>query len=158
MYKLTKVEYNHLLDNAVTATYKRATEGIEDIINKEGMKYTKLADIPDRIEIKGTSNCIITLKKDKKNFVNHPTISLINPAKSEIGRISKSILDKINICLCKKLKLDEWKNTTDVINWFNKIDKKHLHRFTIFDIKDLYPLIKETLLKNAIQFAAEHGY
>ena len=123
MYKLTKVEYNHLLDNAVTATYKRATEGIEDIINKEGMKYTKLADIPDRI-----------------------------------GRISKSILDKINICLCKKLKLDEWKNTTYVINWFNKIDKKHLHRFTIFDIKDLYPLIKETLLKNAIQFAAEHGY
>ena len=34
MHKLTKDEYNHLLDNAVTATYKRVTEGIKDIINK----------------------------------------------------------------------------------------------------------------------------
>ena len=34
MYKLTKDEYNHFLDNAVTATYKKATKRIEDIINK----------------------------------------------------------------------------------------------------------------------------
>ena len=57
---------------------------------------------------------------------------------------------------CEKLKLSKWKNTTDVINSFEKIDEKHLHTFTIFDVKNLYPLIKETLLKNAIQFAAEH--
>ena len=48
------------------------------------------------------------------------------------------------------------KNTTDVINWFEKIDEKRLHTLTIFDIKDFYPSIKETLLKNAIQLAAEH--
>ena len=53
-------------------------------------------------------------------------------------------------------KLNEWNNTTDVINWFKKIDKKNLQTFTIFDIKDFYPSIKETLLKNAIQFASEH--
>ena len=37
-------------------------------------------------------------------------------------------------------------------------DEKHLHTFTftIFDIKDFYLSIKETLLKNAIQFAAKH--
>ena len=35
-------------------------------------------------------------------------------------------------------------------------DVKHLHTFTIFDIKDFHPSIKETLLKNAIQFAVEH--
>ena len=28
--------------------------------------------------------------------------------------------------------------------------------FTIFDIKDSYPSIKESLLKSAVQFAAEH--
>ena len=156
MYKLTKDEYNHLLDNAVTATYKKATKGIEDIINKEGIKYAKRADIFDRIEINGTSNCFTTLKDHKENFVNHPTTRLINPAKNEIGRINKAILDKTNICLCEKLKPNEWKNTTAVINWFEKIDEKHLHTFTIFDIKDFYPSIRETLLKNAIQFAAEH--
>ena len=47
--------------------------------------------------------------------------------------------------------------TTDVINWFEKIDEKHLHMFiTIFDTKDFCPSIKETFLKNAIQPAAEH--
>ena len=153
MFKLTKDEYNHL-DNAVTATYKRATEGIEDIMNKEGMKR---ADIFDRIEINGTSNCFITLEDHRENFVNHPTSRLMNPAKNEIGS-STLILDKINICLCEKLKLNEWKNTTGIINWFKKIDEKHLHTFTIFDIKDFYPSIKETLLKNTLQFAAEHTY
>ena len=41
MYKLTKDECSHLLDKAVSATYKKATKGIEDIINKEGIKYAK---------------------------------------------------------------------------------------------------------------------
>ena len=139
MFKLTKDEYNHL-DNAVTATYKRATEGIEDIMNKEGMKR---ADIFDRIEINGTSNCFITLEDHRENFVNHPTTRLINSTKNEIGKISKSILDKINIWLFEKLKLNEWKNTTDFMNWFEKIDKKHLHTFTIFGIKEFYPSIKK---------------
>ena len=103
MYKLTKNEYKHLLDNAATTTYKKATKGIEDIINKEGIKYPKRADMFDRIEINCTSDCFITLKDHKENFVNHPTTRLINPAKNEIG--SKSILDKINICLCEKLQL-----------------------------------------------------
>ena len=60
MYKLTKYEYSHFLDNAVPATYKKATKGIEDIINKEDIKYAKRADIFVRKEIKGTSNCSIT--------------------------------------------------------------------------------------------------
>ena len=88
MYKLTKDEYNHLLNNAVIATYKKARRAIEDIINKEGIEYAKRADIFDRMEISGTSNCFITLKDQKENFVKHPTRRLLNPAKNEIGRIS----------------------------------------------------------------------
>ena len=53
------------------------------------MKYTKRADIFDRIDINGTSNCVITLKDHNKNFVKHPTTCLINPAKNKIGRIRK---------------------------------------------------------------------
>ena len=54
MYKLTKNEYKHLLDNAVTRTCKKATKGIEGIINKEGIKYAKQGDMFDRIDINGT--------------------------------------------------------------------------------------------------------
>ena len=98
----------------------------------------------------------LTLKDHKENFVNHPKTKLINPAKNEIGRIRKSVLYKSNICLCEKLQLNEWKKTIDVINWFEKIDEKHLQTFTIFNVKELYPSVRKILLKNAIQFAAEH--
>ena len=116
MYNLTKDEYNHLLENAVTATHKTAREGIDEIINKKSIKYAKRADIFDRIKVNGKSSSFITLKDHKENFVNHSNTRLINPTKIEIRRISKSILDKINICVCQKLKFNEWKKTTDVIN------------------------------------------
>ena len=35
----------------------------------------------------------------KENFQNNLTVRLINPAKNEIGRIRKVILDKINSSL-----------------------------------------------------------
>ena len=38
-----------------------------------------------------------------KNFDNHPTVQLTNPANNELGRISKLILDKINKNLVKNL-------------------------------------------------------
>ena len=40
MYKSTKDECNHPLDNAVNSAYKRAAQGIEGIINKERIKCT----------------------------------------------------------------------------------------------------------------------
>ena len=80
MYKLTRNEYNHLLEHAVpTATYKKEMKGIKDIINKEGIKYAKRADIFDRTEISSTINCLIN---HKESFVNHPTTRQINPAKN----------------------------------------------------------------------------
>ena len=88
------------------------------------------------------------------NFLNHPTTRLINPAKNEIGRISKQILDQINSKLCEILKVNEWKNTASVINWFKKIESKSSHKF-LFDIKNFYPSIKEVLLIKALKFAKQ---
>ena len=114
MYKLTKNEYNYPHDDEVTAAYKQQQKEWKDIINKEGINYAKQADIFDRMEINGTSNCFITLKDHKENLFNHLTTRLINPIKNKIGRISKSILDKINISLCEKLKINETETATYV--------------------------------------------
>ena len=46
--------------------------------------------------------------------------------------------------------------TSDNIDWFEKVDEKHLHTFIIFVIKNFYPSTKETLLKSAVQFDAKH--
>ena len=73
--------------------------------------------------------------------------------KNEIGRISKHILQNINKTLSEEIKVNEWKNTESVINWFKNIPNKHLYKFLMFDIKDFYPSIKEKLLWEAIRFA-----
>ncbi len=95
----------------------------------------------------------ITLKDHKENFENNPKCRLINPAKSEIGRISKKILEKINTTIRNTTSLNQWKNSLSVINWFNNVQDKQQHTFIIFDIENFYPSITEDLLKNALSFA-----
>ena len=96
------------------------------------------------------------LKDHKANFLNHPTTRLINPAKNEICRQSKQTLDQINSKLCEVLKLNEWKNTPIVINWFKKIESKSSYKFLMFDIKEFYPSIKEGFLIEALEFAKQY--
>ena len=74
----------------------------------------------------------------------------------EIGRTSKQILDQINSKHCEILKVNEWKNTASVIDWFKKIESKNSHKFLMSDIKDFYPSIKEGLLIEALEFAKKH--
>ena len=156
MYRLNKNDYQNILRNAITTTYKKANKNIGTKINKEGIKFAKQADILDKIEINGTGNSFITLKDHNKNFTNHPTARLINPSKNEIGRIGKHILDQINTDLFSKIGVNEWKNTISVIKWFKNINNKRLYKFFQFDIKDFYPSIKKTLSHETIQFAKEH--
>ncbi len=66
----------------------------------------------------------ISLKDHKENFENNPKCRLINPAKSESGKLSKIILDKINSNLRKVLNLNQWENTQNVIEWFGNIKEK----------------------------------
>ena len=156
MYRLEKEEYTHLLTNAIPSTYRKARKDALIKINRVGIKHAKEAKVLDRIEIIGTGNCFITLKDHKTNFINHPTTRLINPAKNEIGRISKEILDRINSLLCSNLKVNEWKNTSSVVTWFRNIKDKHLYKFLIFDKKDFYLSVKESLFHEALQFAKMH--
>ena len=41
MYRLEKEEYRHLLQNAVTTTYKKSNKETERGINCRGLKYTR---------------------------------------------------------------------------------------------------------------------
>ena len=92
-------------------------------------------------------------KNHEPNFQNNPTVRLLNPAKNELGRISKTILDKINVNLRNSLHLHQWKNTQEVIDWFKGIGNKLCYKFTIFDIEDFYPSISKELLNDALTFA-----
>ena len=121
--------------NAITSTYKKANENINKRLNKKGKEIVKKSfDIIDRMDINAESNCYITIKDHKENFLNHPKVRLINPAKNELGRISKTILDNINMKLFQATKINQWKNTVSAIKWFNSLKNKHLMKFVTFDI------------------------
>ena len=98
-------------------------------------------DVYDKIKINGSSGCFISLKDHKENFINIPTVRLLNPAKNEVGRISKIILSQSNIELKNKLLVNQWQSTLIVNGWFKKIKDKHLYKFLIFDFNDLCPSI-----------------
>ena len=61
------------------------------------------------MDVKTKSNCFITIEDLKENFLNHVKVRLINPAKNELGRISKTIIDDINMKLFKAMKGNQWK-------------------------------------------------
>ena len=95
----------------------------------------------------------ITLKDQKENFLNNPKTRLLYPAKNELGRISKAILDKINLNLRNTTKTNQWKNTNDLISWFKSIKNKQNCTFISFDIKDFYATITKKLLSKCLSFA-----
>ena len=128
---------------------------IKENIDRGAVKFAKNAGVLDRMEKNATSSCFITLKGHKQNFVN-PTTRLINPAKNEIRRISKVTLDSINSKLQESLSVNQWKNSNSVIEWFKGIRNKSAYTFSVFDIKDFYPSITETLLKKSLDFARNH--
>jgi hypothetical protein len=67
--------------------------------------------------------------------------------------VSKTHLDRINSEIRQKLTLNQWKNTSDVITWFSKIDKKQECCFIQLDIKEFYPSITKTIFEDALNFA-----
>ena len=109
-----------------------------------------------RKKTNGENNCFISLKVHKENFQNNPTVRLINPAKNELGKKKKVILDEMNKNIRENLQLNQWKNASTVIDLFITIQEKHLHSFVIFGIKDFYPSIKEKLLIKALKFAESY--
>ena len=153
IYKLDTDEHKKLTTEAVTSTYKKVPDKINDKINTEGKRIMEKKTALNRMFINGKSNCFITLKDNKENFSNNPKTRLLNPAKNELGRISKAILDKINLNLRNTTKASQWKNTNDVISWFKSIKNKENCKFISFDIKDFYPTITKELLSKCFSFA-----
>ena len=80
-------------------------------------------------------------------------LPILNPAKNELCKISKTILDKINVNLHNSQHLNQWKNTPEVTDWFKGIDNKQHYKFIMFDIKDFYLSISKELLTDVLTFA-----
>ena len=125
-------------------------------IHKENKYIATKLGIDDRVDTTADKDAFITLKDHKPNFANKPTCRLINPTKSEIGKVSKKTLDRINSTIAKKRNFTQWKNIAAVINWFTSIKNKQHSSFICFDIEEFYPSISQDLLNKALDFASDY--
>ena len=110
-----------------------------------------------RIETFGNSEAFLSLKDHKEDYKTKPKCRLINPAKSQIGVISKQILQNLNRELREASKLKQWQSTNTVLEWFKAIHHKGRKQFLQLDVVEFYPSITEKLLDEAIDFAKEHA-
>ena len=158
LYEVGKEQYDKLLRDNITKHYRAADPSTYDEINEEARTTTDRLGphLTERLDAMAKREAYVTLKDHKGNFANNLPCRLINPAKSEIGMISKRILDGINEQLRKTPGITMWRSSTAVIEWFQAIEDKSNCSFMCFDIVDFYPSITETLLDKALTWARHH--
>ena len=78
-----------------TAHEYRLGDAAAKIISAE-KQIAKNLNLDKRIDALAAKSAFITLKDHKPNFANNPTCRLINLSKSEIGIVSKKILQRVN--------------------------------------------------------------
>ena len=140
MYQFSKSDHEKLLNENITKTYKKAPPKLEHSINLKAKNISKKLNLEDLVECIAKTEAFITLKDHKENFQNKLPCRLIVPSKSELGHVSKTHLDRINSEIRQKLKLNQWKNTTDVITWFSKIDKNKNVLLSNWILRNFTPL------------------
>ena len=156
LYQLPKTNYEKLLRENITKYYKKASGTTTDEINEEARNIATNLDIADRLDVIAEKDAYLTLKDHKENFPNKIPCRLINPAKTEMGLVSKNILDNLNRRVKACLGVTMWKNSAEVIDWFRRVERKDECSFLCFDIVEFYPSISEELLRKAIDFTKQH--
>ena len=152
-YKITKEAYNNLVHKNITNGYKRCSDNVINNINKEDKKVAESLEIDDRVYAFCKRDAFVNIKDHKPNYMNNTKCRLINPAKSDVGKVSKTIISRIVKSIRSMKKFNQWQNSFSVIDWFNNLKDKQRLSFIEFDIIDFYPSITENILKKALDWA-----
>ena len=87
-------------------------------------KIAQKLEIDERVEKMQETEAFLTIKDHKEGFPHTLSFRLINPSKSDIGKISKSLLHSINENILKQTNVNQWRNTPQGITWFKNIKSK----------------------------------
>ena len=155
-YKMETQKYKDHLNNNITKDYKKADEKVVKDITRNDIKVASKLEIADRVYCTSKRNTFITLKDHKPQYMNNPKFRVINPTKSELGKVSKQMLSEIISTVKTKLQLLQFKNSDEAIDWFSNLQNKQRLHFIQFDVVNFYASITPDLLKSAITFAARY--
>ena len=106
VYKMNKEDYEKLMHENTTKTYKERNESKIKTIKKSAKKIANRLDLEDRTEKLQENESYITIKDHKDDFLHKISCRLNNLSESYIGKISKVIIDKINTKLLEVHKIN----------------------------------------------------
>ena len=141
------------MDKNVTKTYKKCNTNKSNSINFKAKQIASKLKIDDRVQKLDENEAYVTIKDHKEGFPDKISCRLINPSKTDIGKISKQILDRVSNTILVKNKVNQWKNTYSVIELYRNIKRKDQCSFVVFDIESFYPSISTKLFDEAVSFA-----
>ena len=160
-YLMDPDEYQKKLLEEITSEYKKAPKDELKKVNSEHARIAAELKLDDRMEIYRQNECFLTIKDHKEGF-NEGVVKcrLINPAKSDLGVVSKQILEKKINQIMEKTGLNSWQSTGEALCWFENLaetrpGRSRKMRFLSYDIVGYYPAIKEKVLEKAIEWAKE---
>ena len=157
IYKVQERTYKKELADKISSNYRKADRDLVENVNREAAVIANnLGELDERIDAMPESESFITYKDHKDNFPARKEVRLLNPSKSNIGRISKKILDAINSTLRQKTSFNQWKSTNECIRWFSNLPEKHNLKFIKLDIQNFYPEIGLKLLQDSIDWAKNY--
>lgn len=157
LYKVRPDDYNKLLIENITKDYMKCEKDTIDQINQEAELIIKKERINGKIPKLRKNNAFLTIKDHKDQFPKSIKCRLINPCKTQMGKVSKKILDRINCEVRRKTKLIQWRNSEAVLKWFNSVENKQQKCFIAFDIIDYYPSIMQEQVHSALNFAMQYA-
>ena len=149
-------DYRKLLFENITKDYRKCDSETINKIDLEAANIISENAKHRRIPKFQKAEAFLTIKDHKERFPNSISCRLINPSKTHLGKVSKKILDNINEEVRHHSGLTQWKNSQQVIKWFEKIENKRQKRFICFDIVSFYPSILRKHLVNALAFAKKY--
>ena len=99
----------------ICADYKISNKNTVNKINDETYNLIRAHNIKGKITKLQEIQAFLTNKDHKENFPNKIEYKVLNPSKSYFTKYSKNLINKINSTICKHSKLNQWKNTDEVI-------------------------------------------
>ena len=154
-YRVEREQYLKMLEEDITKDYKKSSVKKVQAVNAGAAAIAAELGLDDRMQVFRESEAFITIKDHKPSFPSKVSRRLLNGAKTDIGVVSKHILQEVIKNLLSQTKLNSWQSTGQCLEWYKNLEKGDL-KFLIYDIENYYPSISESLLDEAITFAKLH--
>ena len=149
-YKVEAGKHKSLLKRNIESDYKKGPSEIVDNYDRDDKVVAGELGILDRLIYKTQlQEAFYTLKDHKDTFPNRADSRLLNPTKTQIGKVAKQILENAVNVIKNKTKLNLLKNTKSAIDWFKGLENKGNLTFIQFDINNFYSNISKKLLKTS---------